>query len=87
VLHHLPAPQEAFAHAAALLQAGGLLLIVELCHHDQDWARESCGDLWLGFDHDEMNAWAAQASLQPAQSVYLGLRNGFQIQMCVFHKP
>lgn len=87
VLHHLPAPQEAFAHAATLLQEGGLLLIVELCHHDQDWARESCGDLWLGFDHDEMNDWAAQAHLQPGQSVYLGLRNGFQIQMCVFHKP
>lgn len=87
VLHHLPAPQEAFLHATTLLNEDGLLLIVDLCHHDQDWARESCGDLWLGFDQDELNDWASQAGLQPGQSVYLGLRNGFQIQICVFRKP
>ncbi|MDP1930294.1 MAG: metalloregulator ArsR/SmtB family transcription factor [Gammaproteobacteria bacterium] len=87
VLHHLPSPQEAFQHATNLLNEGGLLLIVDLCRHDQDWVRESCGDLWLGFDPDELHDWATQAGLRPEQSVYLGLRNGFQIQMCVFHKP
>ncbi len=87
VLHHLPSPREAFQHAQALLNEGGMLLIVDLCRHDQDWVRESCGDLWLGFDPDELNAWALQASLQVGPSVYLGLRNGFQIQMGVFQKP
>lgn len=86
VLHHLPSPQEAFQHAANLLNDGGLLLIIDLSRHDQDWVRDSCGDLWLGFDHDELHDWATQAGLHPEQSVYLGLRNGFQIQMCVFHK-
>lgn len=87
VLHHLPSPHEAFQHAQTLLNEEGVLLIVDLCRHDQDWVKESCGDLWLGFDLDDMNEWAAQAGLHSAQSVYLGLRNGFQIQMCVFHKP
>ncbi|MCB1649464.1 MAG: metalloregulator ArsR/SmtB family transcription factor [Pseudomonadales bacterium] len=87
VLHHLPAPHEAFQHARTLLNEAGVLLIVDLCRHDQDWVRESCGDLWLGFDLDDMNDWADQAGLQAAQVVYLGLRNGFQIQMCAFRKP
>lgn len=86
VLHHLPSPHEAFQHAQTLLNDDGILLIVDLCRHDQDWVKESCGDLWLGFELGEMNDWAAQAGLQSAQSVYLGLRNGFQIQMCVFNK-
>lgn len=87
VLHHLPSPQEAFQHSASLLHEGGTLLIIDLCQHDQDWVRSSCGDLWLGFDRDELNNWATQAGMTPGQSVFLGLRNGFQIQMCVFHKP
>ncbi len=86
VLHHLASPHEAFQHASTLLKNHGLLLIVDLCRHDQDWVRESCGDLWLGFEVDDMNEWAEQAGLQAAQTVYLGLRNGFQIQMCVFQK-
>lgn len=86
VLHHLPSPHEAFQHAHSLLNEDGILLIVDLCQHDQDWAKESCGDLWMGFDAEDMNAWAAQASLQIGPSVFLGLRNGFQIQMCVFQK-
>lgn len=86
VLHHLPSPHEAFQHAHSLLNDDGLLLIVDLCPHDQDWVKESCGDIWLGFDIDEMNDWAEQAGLESAQTVFLGLRNGFQIQMCVFKK-
>ncbi len=86
VLHHLASPHEAFEHAHSLLNDNGLLLIVELCRHDQDWVKESCGDIWLGFDQDEMNDWAEQAGLKTAQTVFLGLRNGFQIQMCVFSK-
>jgi len=87
VLHHLASPQEAFQHSASLLHEGGTLLIIDLCQHDQDWVRGSCGDLWQGFEQDEMSNWAAQAGLSSGQSVFLGLRNGFQIQMCVFHKP
>lgn len=86
VLHHLASPHEAFVHAHSLLNDNGLLLIVDLCRHDQAWVKESCGDMWLGFDLEEMNDWAQQAGLQAAQTVFLGLRNGFQIQMCVFKK-
>lgn len=84
VLHHISSPAKTFKDAAALLNPGGFLLIIDLCSHDQDWVRESCGDLWLGFGDDDLDHWAIKAGLEPGQSSYLGLRNGFQIQMRVF---
>lgn len=87
VLHHVPAPKTIFTDAAQLLAPGGTLLITDLCHHDQVWARESCGDLWLGFEPADLSAWAQEAGLVEGQSQYSGLRNGFQIQFRLFHRP
>lgn len=84
VLHHISSPAKTFKDMAALLRPNGYLLIVELCSHDQDWVRESCGDLWLGFEEGDLDHWAERAGLEIQQSSYLGLRNGFQIQMRTF---
>ncbi|NKB34749.1 MAG: metalloregulator ArsR/SmtB family transcription factor [Pseudomonadales bacterium] len=86
VLHHISSPAKTFRDSAALMQKNGSLMIVDLSTHDQDWVRESCGDLWLGFDESDLNHWAQKAGLIPGQSSYLGLRNGFQIQIRVFKK-
>ena len=86
VLHHIASTARTFLDAAALLKPDGFLLIVDLSTHAQDWVRESCGDLWLGFDDDDLDNWATKAGLEAGQSSYLGLRNGFQIQMRVFRK-
>jgi DNA-binding transcriptional ArsR family regulator/protein-L-isoaspartate O-methyltransferase len=84
VLHHIPSPWEAFQDSAQILEDNGILILIDLSRHDQDWVRESCGDLWLGFENNDLEDWAAQAGLTSGPSVYLGLRNGFQIQMRVF---
>ncbi|MGB1091143.1 MAG: ArsR/SmtB family transcription factor [Oceanobacter sp.] len=86
VLHHMPEPKDLFAESRRLLATGGYLLITDLCPHDQNWARESCGDLWLGFEPDDLSAWAAEAGLAQEQSQFLGLRNGFQIQFRLFYR-
>ena len=87
VLHHFAAPAEALKHMASLLQPGGSLLVTELCSHNQSWAREACGDLWLGFEQDDLARWATAAGLVPGESLYVGLRNGFQIQVRHFQRP
>jgi len=87
VLHHFAAPAEALKQLANLLQPGGSLLITELCSHDQSWAKEACGDLWLGFEQDDLARWAIAAGLVPGESLYVGLRNGFQIQVRHFQRP
>ncbi|OED45773.1 ArsR family transcriptional regulator [Endozoicomonas sp. (ex Bugula neritina AB1)] len=81
VLHHVPSPATIFSQAAELLKPGGSLLVSDLSHHDQDWVRESCGDLWLGFNAEALDQWAQDAGLTKGESQYLGLRNGFQIQV------
>ncbi len=86
VLHHVPAPKTIFNDVAQLLNDSGTLLVTDLCRHEQSWARESCGDLWLGFDPDDLSDWAREAGLSEGQSQFLGLRNGFQIQFRLFHR-
>ncbi len=87
VLHHTPHPAQIFSDLGQLLTPGGSMLVTDLCQHDQDWARESCGDLWLGFDPQDLSRWAADAGLREGQSLYLTQRNGFQLQLRQFTKP
>ncbi|TNF07466.1 MAG: methyltransferase domain-containing protein [Gammaproteobacteria bacterium] len=87
VLHHTPDPAKIFSDLALLLKPGGALLVTELCHHDQSWARESCGDQWLGFDPEDLSYWANAAGLHEGESLFLAQRNGFQIQLRQFFKP
>ena len=86
VLHHVPAPKDVFNDSARLLKPGGCLLITDLCAHNQAWAHESCGDLWLGFSPEELSTWALEADLREEQTQFLALRNGFQIQFRTFRR-
>ncbi|NQD81062.1 metalloregulator ArsR/SmtB family transcription factor [Pseudomonas sp. CrR14] len=86
VLHHFAAPAQALQTLASRVNDGGSLLITELCSHDQSWARDTCGDLWLGFEQDDLAHWAVAAGLIAGESLYVGLRNGFQIQVRHFQR-
>ncbi len=86
VLHHVASPFGIFSWVSRLLKPGGSLLVSELSSHDQEWVKESCGDLWLGFSVEELDGWAQEAGLEIGESQFLGLRNGFQIQVRRFYK-
>jgi ubiquinone/menaquinone biosynthesis C-methylase UbiE/DNA-binding transcriptional ArsR family regulator len=87
VLHHTPSPADIFQDLSQALAPKGALLICDLCRHEQTWARDSCGDLWQGFEPQDFSRWASAAGLEEGQSVYFALRNGFQIQLRQFFKP
>jgi len=87
VVHHMPSPARFFTHAHALLNSGGLLLIAELVQHDQEWVRDACGDLWLGFDTSTLLRWAIDAGFEPREPEFLAQKNGFRIQTLSFLKP
>lgn len=86
VLHHLPSPASAIRAAAGQLNDGGTLLITDLCPHDQHWAHEACGDVWLGFEEADLVNWAGRAGLELQETQFLALRNGFQVQVRTFKK-
>ena len=87
VMHHLSSPARAFQKLNQIVGESGYVLIADLCSHDQEWTRESCGDVWLGFDPKDLNECAANAGFKEKQSLYLGLKNGFQIQLKLFCRP
>ncbi|BFM05232.1 ArsR/SmtB family transcription factor [Halioxenophilus aromaticivorans] len=86
VLHHVPSPATVFQSLAQVLRADGSFIVTDLCLHDQNWAREACGDVWLGFDPDELSQWAEASGFSVGKNIYFALRNGFQIQVRQFIK-
>jgi ubiquinone/menaquinone biosynthesis C-methylase UbiE/DNA-binding transcriptional ArsR family regulator len=86
VIHHIPSPSEVIKSASKLLNENGYLLITDLCPHNQRWVKESCGDLWLGIDPVDLNQWASDSGLTRQHQVFVGLRNGFQIQIQLYKK-
>jgi len=84
VLHHVPEPATLFRDIAPMLVPGGSLVVTELCRHNQAWTRERCGDVWLGFEPDELDGWAAAAGLVAGRGLYLAQRNGFRVQIRQF---
>ncbi|MBL4826709.1 MAG: metalloregulator ArsR/SmtB family transcription factor [Spongiibacteraceae bacterium] len=86
VLHHTPSPADIFFDLATTLKKNGQLFITDLCSHDQTWARDACGDLWLGFEPQDLSQWAAQAGFKTGESIYLTQRNGFRVQIRQFIK-
>lgn len=87
VLHHIASPANFFKVIGQKLRPGGRLFIIDLGPHSQDWTREVCGDLWLGFEPNDLDTWAEEANFTVGQSAFLGLKNGFQVQLKLFHQP
>ena len=87
VLHHVPSPSDIFNDVQRMLGPGGVFCLAELCPHDQNWAREACGDLWLGIAQEELSEWALACGLEEGPSVYLAQLNGFRVQVRQFIKP
>lgn len=52
VLHFLPAPQKAIAELCRIVRWGGLIVLVDLVQHKQEWMREQMAHRWLGFDRN-----------------------------------
>lgn len=84
VLHHTPSPADIFSDLGSVIRSGGHLYVTELCHHDQDWAKQSCGDVWLGFEPEDLTEWAEQAGFTTGENIFLAQRNGFRVQIRQF---
>jgi ubiquinone/menaquinone biosynthesis C-methylase UbiE len=61
VLHFLPDPARAIAGLCRITRPGGVVIVVDLVQHKQEWMREQMAHRWLGFDRDQVKQWFGQA--------------------------
>lgn len=57
VLHHLAEPAAVFREFHRVINAGGMVTIVDFKQHDNEEFREEMADLWLGFDPRDLKNW------------------------------
>ena len=86
VVHHMSSPRTFFRRAHSALVDGGRLIVAELGAHDHKWVADTCGDLWLGFEADELDGWARASGFVAGPRHFLAQKNGFSIQILTFDK-
>jgi ArsR family transcriptional regulator len=61
VLHFLPDPEGAIAELCRITRPGGIVVVLDLVAHNQEWMREQMAHRWLGFEQTAIENWFRQA--------------------------
>lgn len=64
VLHHLARPNVQLQQAAALLNPGGRLVLVDFQRHGNKELADRMHDIWLGFDQERIKKWGRSCGLR-----------------------
>lgn len=75
VLHHCAKPEAIFPEVRRVLAPGGLFLLLDYLHHEEESYRQTMGDLWLGFELERIIGLARRSDFLPEQQAVLPTPN------------
>lgn len=79
VLHHSPQPAKAIQELSRILQPQGRFVLIDLMQHDQEWMRDKLGDLWLGFEPEEVLRLVEDQNFEQIQFQKMSIENGLPL--------
>ncbi len=87
-LHHAREPLRAVREAVRVLSRGGILLLLDLKAHGEDWVRK-LGDRWLGFEESALRRMLREAGLEGVRLEIGAKKRGdpFQVIVASGRKP
>lgn len=80
-LHHLSSPLDGIREAFRVLTPGGAFVLADFDKHALETMRSRFGDLWLGFDRDEISGWLAQTGFSLEQTTGHALPDGLGLRI------
>ena len=63
-LHHVDDPPKAIREVYRILKSGGRMILTDLNSHPFEYLKTEHHDLWLGFDHQEIESWLNKAGFK-----------------------
>lgn len=64
VLHQIPRPSGVLKKIPFCLKPGGRFIMVDSCEHEDEWAKEMFGSVWLGFSKAKIEQWLNEAGMR-----------------------
>jgi ubiquinone/menaquinone biosynthesis C-methylase UbiE len=81
VLYHILQPEKAILEVFRALKPGGLFLLADFEHHDQESVREIIGGNWLGFEKHQVENWLTQSGFHLQSLDRFAVERGLQIHL------
>ena len=74
-------PQRTLAlqELSRVLAPNGRFIIIDMLKHDQEWMREKLGDLWLGFEAEEICKLLTEQNFIDIKLEQMSIENGLPL--------